>query len=226
MRVLLVEDHRDLAANIVEFLESEGHEVDYAADGLEGLRLATRHRFDVIVLDLGLPGLDGTDLCRRLRTETRSAVPVLMLTARDTERDTLKGFDAGADDYLVKPFSFAVLAARLEALRRRSAGAVAGQLRVADLVLDLHTRSARRGDRKLELTPSGLRLLEKLMAASPGVVSREDVEYALWGDQMPDSEGALRTHVHSLRQAVDRDAPVKLLHTVHGIGYRLGTDDT
>lgn len=225
MRLLLIEDSPDLAANIVEFLESEGHVLDYAADGQVGLRLAQAHRHDAIVLDVGLPGLDGVALCRRLREEDRSAVPILMLTARDTERDTLIGFHAGADDYLTKPFSLAVLDARLRALQRRSQGAVSGLLRVADLVLDLRLRNARRGERMLDLPPSSLRLLERLMAASPGLVSRQEAEFALWGDQPPDNDGALRTQIHALRQAVDRDETVKLVHTVHGLGYRIGIAD-
>lgn len=222
MRVLLIEDNHDLAANLGEFLESESHSVDYASDGLIGLYLAQTNSYDVVVLDLGLPGLDGIDVCKQLRRESRSALPILILTARDSERDTISGLDAGGDDYLVKPVSLAVLGARLRALQRRSTGSVGGQLQVADLILDLHIRTARRGLRKLDLTPSGFRLLERLMAASPALVSRQDVEYLLWGDQPPDNDGALRTHIHSLRQAVDKDESVKLLHTVHGLGYRLG----
>lgn len=225
MRVLLIEDNHDLAANIGEFLEGEGHSVDYAADGPSGLRLATTASHDAIVLDLGLPGLDGVELCRRLRQQRRSAVPILMLTARDTERDTLLGLDAGADDYLTKPCSLAVLEARLRSLQRRSRGTVTGKLRVADLELDLHTHSCRRAGRELELPRSSVRLLELLMSASPGVVSRADVEYALWGDDPPDNTGALRTQIHALRQVIDRGHELKLLHTVHGVGYRIAAAD-
>lgn len=225
LRVLLVEDQHDLAANIGEFLQAEHHRVDFAADGPTGLHLAQGQIYDVIVLDLGLPGMDGLELCRRLREEQRSAVPVLMLTARDTERDALAGFAAGADDYLTKPFSLALLDARLRALHRRHHGAVAGRLQVLDLVLDLHRRCAWRGDRRLDLTPSGLRLLERLMSASPAPVSRDDVEFLLWGDHPPDNDGALRTHIHALRQAVDRDHPLKLIRTVHGLGWAIGGQD-
>ena len=225
MRVLLIEDNHDLAANIGEFLEGEGHSVDYAADGPSGLRLATTTSHDVIVLDLGLPGLDGVELCRQLRQQRRSSVPVLMLTARDTERDTLLGLDAGADDYLTKPCSLAVLEARLRSLQRRSRGTVTGILRVADLELDLLTHSCRRAGQELELPKSSARLLELLMTASPGVVSRADVEYVLWGDDPPDNTGALRTQIHALRQVIDRDHGVKLVHTVHGVGYRIAVTD-
>lgn len=225
MRVLLIEDNQDLAANIGEFLESRQHIVDYAADGLTGLRLASSQPYDVLVLDIGLPGLDGLALCRRLREDLRNAVPVLMLTARDTERDKLAGFDTGTDDYLTKPFSLPELQARLIALQRRAQGLSSGLLRVADLELDTRSRIGRRAGKRLDLTPTGLKLLERLMAASPNLLTRQEVETTIWGDDPPDSDAALRAHIHALRQAVDRDHATKLLHTAHGLGYRLGVDD-
>lgn len=224
MHVLLVEDNRDLAANVGEFLESRGCVVDYAADGLTGLHLAVTHRYDALVLDLGLPGIDGLALCRRLREDARSDVPVLMLTAKDTERDKLAGFEIGADDYLVKPFSLAELHARLKALGRR-AGSHAELLQIADLSFDVRTLIVRRGGQRVNLTPAGLKLLEKLMRASPGVLSRRDAERAIWGEDPPESEAALRGHIHALRQALDQGFEPKLLHTVHGVGYRLAPDD-
>ena len=166
MHILLVEDNRDLAANVGEFLESRGHVVDYAADGLTGLHLAATNRYDALVLDLGLPGIDGLALCKRLREDARSNVPVLMLTAKDTERDKLTGFEVGTDDYLVKPFSLAELHARLKALARR-AESRAEVLQVADLSFDVRTLIVRRGGQRVELTPAGLKLLEKLMRHSP-----------------------------------------------------------
>lgn len=226
LHLLLIEDNADLAANVGEFLESRGHTVDYAADGLTGLHLAAVNRYDAIVLDLGLPGMDGVDLCRRLRTDAQEFVPILMLTARNTERDKLAGFEVGADDYMTKPFSSPELLARLHALARRASGfAKSRTLSVADLTLNLDTLVARRGERRLELTPSALRLLQHLMAASPRVLTRAEVERILWGDDPPDGDTALRGHIHALRQAVDRDEPVKLVHTIHGIGYRLAVDD-
>lgn len=224
MRILLIEDSHDLAANIGEYLEQHGHVVDYAGDGLSGLHLAAVNPYDALVLDINLPGVDGLTLCRRLRADAHSAVPVLMLTARDTERDMLTGFEAGADDYLTKPFSLAELDARLKALGRRS-GRAQQALAVADLSFDPGTLIVRRGERRLALTPAGLKLLEALMRASPGVVSRSDAERALWGEDPPESEAALRGHIHALRAAVDVPPAPKLLHTVHGIGYRLALDD-
>jgi DNA-binding response OmpR family regulator len=226
MKLLLVEDHADLAANVGEFLESRGHQVDYAADGLSGLHLAAVNAYDAIILDLGLPGLDGVAVCRRLREDARNPVPILMLTARGAERDKLAGFEVGADDYLTKPFSSPELLARLQALIRRASGFAAARiLEVADLTLNLDTLIVRRGERRLELTPSALRLLQHLMAASPRVLNRSEVERILWGDDPPDSDAALRAHIHALRQVIDRNHSVKLLHTVHGVGYRLAQDD-
>lgn len=224
MHLLIIEDNADLAANIGEYLEKRGHVADYAGDGLTGLHLAAVNRYDAVILDLNLPALDGVSLCRRLRQDGESTVPLLMLTARDTEQDKISGLDAGADDYLTKPFSLAELEARLRALARRTR-AGSEVLRVADLSYDLRTLTARRGARRLELTPAAGRLLEALMRRSPGVLSRAAAERAIWGDAPPDSDAALRGHVHLLRRAMDEGEAVKLLHTLHGIGYRLGPDD-
>lgn len=224
MYILLIEDHQDLAANLGEYLEQHGEIVDYAADGLSGLHLAAVNAYDAIVLDLNLPGIDGLSLCKRLRTDAQRSTPILMLTARDTERDKLAGFDVGADDYLTKPFSLPELRARLKVLSRRAGRAHDKQLSIADLQFDTGTLVARRNGRRLELTPTGLKLLELLMRASPAVVGRRGVERAIWGETPPDSDAALRGHIHALRTAVDQNAAVKLLHTIHGVGYRMGED--
>jgi DNA-binding response OmpR family regulator len=224
MNILLIEDSADLSANIGEFLESRNLVVDYAHDGLCGLHLAAVNNYDVVILDLNLPGLDGITLCQRLREGSRSDIPVLMLTARDTEQDKLKGFDAGADDYLTKPFSLLELLARLKALTRRTSGP-SGLLEVADLSFDPKTLSVKRGGRRIELTPIGLGLLEQLMRASPSVVSRALIERTVWGDDPPESDAALRGHIHALRSAIDKDNEPKLVHTVHGMGYRLALSD-
>ncbi len=220
MHVLLIEDSLDLSANVGEFLESRGHVVDYARDGAKGLQLASSDSYDAVILDLGLPGLDGLSLCRRLRETSRKDVPLLMLTARDTEADKLLGFDAGADDYLTKPFSLLELLARLKAIVRRTTRSK-GVLQVADLTFDLRTLLVRRGERVISLAPTAMRILEQLMRASPGVVTREQIERTVWGSDPPESDAALRGHIFSIRGAVDADSEVKLLHTVHGIGYRL-----
>jgi DNA-binding response OmpR family regulator len=224
MHVLLIEDNHDLAANICEYLQGRGHVMDAAADGVTGLHLAVVNAYDAIVLDVMLPGVDGLALCRRLRQDARKNTPVLMLTARDTLGDKLQGFEAGADDYLVKPFSLEELEARLQALVRRTRHSTTNRLQVADLVLDLDTLEAHRAGHLLSLTPIGIKLLTLLMRESPRVVTRRQVEQALWGDEPPDSD-AVRAHVYALRTAIDRPFPVKLLHTVHSTGYRLAVPD-
>jgi DNA-binding response OmpR family regulator len=221
MYLLVVEDNPDLAANIGEYLEEKGHIVDYAADGPTGLSLASCNSYDALILDLFLPGLDGLSVCQRLRTVNRITTPILMLTARDQERDKLAGFEAGADDYVSKPFSLAELLARLTALVRRAQGMKPPKLKVADLELDTQTLQAYRGKRRIELTPTGLKLLEHFLRVYPAVVTRSDMERLLWGDNPPDNDATLRAHIHALRAAIDQDSPIRLLHTVHGIGYRL-----
>jgi DNA-binding response OmpR family regulator len=220
MHLLLIEDSLDLSANVGEFLESRGNTVDYARDGMQGLRLAGGEGYDAVILDLGLPGLDGLTLCRRLRDNARRDIPIVMLTARDTEADKLSGFDAGADDYVTKPFSLLELQARLKALVRRASGS-RGALQVADLTFDLRTLLIRRGSRAIALAPTGMRILEQLMRASPGIVTREQIERTVWGDDPPGTDAALRGHILIIRNIVDSETEPKLLHTVHGIGYRL-----
>ena len=220
MHLLIIEDNLDLSANVGEFLESRGNTVDYARDGTQGLQLASSEGYDAVILDLGLPGLDGLTLCRRLRDTARRDVPIVMLTARDTEADKLSGFDAGADDYVTKPFSLLELQARLKALVRRASGS-RGVLQVTDLTFDLRTLLIKRGARAITLAPTGMRILEQLMRASPGVVTREQIERTVWGDDPPGTDAALRGHILIIRNAVDAEGETKLLHTVHGIGYRL-----
>ena len=223
MRALIVEDNADLAANIGDFLEARGHQVDFAADGLTGLHLAATNPYDVIILDLMLPGIDGPRLAERLRRDAENDVPILMLTARDTLDDKLAGFAAGADDYLVKPFALEELGVRLDAITRR--GAMRRRnLQVGDLELDVGTRVARRAGQKLNLNPTGFQLLRILMEGFPDVVPRRELEAVVWGDEPPDSD-ALRTHIYHLRQVVDRPFEKKILETVHSVGYRLTDDD-
>ena len=225
MRILVIEDHPDLAANVGDYLSAQGHTVDFAADGPTGLSRALADGIDVIVLDRLLPGLDGASLCRRLRGQG-IATPVLMLTALDAISDRVDGLSAGADDYLVKPFAMSELSARLAALHRRASGQVADQLlRVADLECDPGTAEVRRAGRTLTLTRAERRLLELLLRRSPRLVTRAELERALWGDDAPDGD-VLRAHLHNLRAAVDKPFPVKLIHTVHGEGYRLAVLDS
>jgi DNA-binding response OmpR family regulator len=220
MHLLLIEDHRDIAANIAEYFEARGETVDYAADGDSGLVMALAGNYDAIVLDLMLPGLDGLSLCRRLRQSGRAGIPILMLTAKDLLADKIEGFEAGADDYLVKPFSLVELDARLKALLRRASPQEPRTLNVGDLRFDLDTLEAERGGERLKLNPTTRRILVMLMQNANRVVARAELERELWGEQPPEGD-FLRAHMHALRTAIDKNFPVKLLQTVHGIGYRL-----
>ncbi len=219
-RILVVEDNKDILVNTLDYLSLKGYDVDCARDGLTGLHLATTGYHDLIVLDLMLPGLDGYQLCRRLREEACLATPIIMVTARDTLPDRLQGFAAGADDYLLKPFALAELAARIEAVLRRAQGQGVRELRVGDLQLNLDTLEVRREGVLLKVHPVGMKLLRTLMQKSPAVVRREVLEAVVWGDNIPDGD-SLRSHVHLLRQAIDKPFNHTLLHTVHKSGYRL-----
>ncbi|MGD8764364.1 MAG: response regulator transcription factor [Desulfobacteraceae bacterium] len=220
IRILIVEDNPDIAENIAEYLELQGHVLDFAMDGIGGLHLALTEDYDAIILDIMLPGMDGLIFCRKLREEGGKQTPVLMLTARDTLSDKLEGFDAGADDYLVKPFELAELGARIHALVRRADHATPQRLRVADLEIDLGKMLVQRAGRPIELNRACLKILTILMQASPNVVSRKDIEHALWRDMPPGSD-ALRSHIYALRRAIDKPFNYPLIHTVHGIGYKL-----
>lgn len=219
--VLLVEDNRNISEMVGEYLERRGFGVDYAADGADGYRLAGENSYDVIVLDLMLPRMDGLEVCRRLRAEAKVSTPVLMLTARDTLDDKVRGLEAGGDDYLVKPFAIQELEARIRALIRRDRRQVSTEvLKVGDLVLDTATLRVTRNGRELTVSPIGLKLLTILMRESPRVVSRRDIEREIWGDALPDSD-TLRSHLYNLRKSIDKPFERQLLHTIHSAGYRL-----
>ena len=220
MRILIIEDQPEILQNIADYLELKGYLVDCAYDGLGGLHLALTQPFDLIILDLMLPGMDGITLCQRLRQEARLQTPIIMLTARDSVEDKLTGFRAGADDYLVKPFSLPELHARIEAVLRRGQAGMQNLLEIGDLSYDMNSLTVTRQGKTIKLSPIGLKLLEKLMKSSPHVVRREILEELLWGEALPGSD-SLRSHIHTLRQAIDKPFDSSLLHTVHGIGFCL-----
>ena len=220
MRILVIEDNRDILANVLDYLELKGFVVDCAQDGLSGLHLAATEHYDLIVLDIMLPGIDGYQVCKRLRDDAGRDTPIIMLTARDALNDRLQGLGAGADDYLIKPFALSELVARIEAILRRSQGSRKQKLQVGDLQYDLDTLQATRAGQSLRLNPIGHKLLTILMQRSPAVVRREQLEEALWGEDVPDSD-SLRSHIHQLRQVLDKPFDKPLLHTVHGVGFRL-----
>lgn len=223
IRILIVEDNPDIAENIADYLEGRGHTLDFAMDGIGGLHLAITQEYDAIVLDVMLPKMDGLTFCRKLRKEGGKQTPVLMLTARDTLDDKLEGFDAGADDYLVKPFALEELAARLSALVRRSE-VTSQQLRVADLELDMGKMKVCRSGKEIKLNRICMKIIQILMQAYPNAVKRTDLEHALWGDMPPGSD-ALRSHMYALRNAIDKPFDIPLIQTIHGLGYRLVDSD-
>jgi len=219
--LLLVEDHKDLAEAVGAYLESSGFTMDYAYDGLSALHLASTENYDAIILDIMLPGIDGLEICARLRKDVRLSTPILMLTARDQLDDKLQGFQQGADDYLVKPFDMPELEARLNALIRRQRGELDEAIyQVADLRLDTRTMQVTRQSQVIQLSPTCLRILRILMRESPKLVTREQLEKELWGDLTPDSD-ALRSHVYKLRKAIDKPFNQALLETQQGLGLRL-----
>jgi len=223
MNILLIEDNRDLATNMFDYFEAKGHAMDLAADGISGLHFAATNQYDVLILDLMLPGIDGLTLCRRLR-ESGRLTPILMLTARDSLDDKIAGLEAGADDYVVKPFSLREVEARLLALVRRAQVREAGSvLKVGNLSFDTGTFKVTRGERSIELPPVPLKLLEILMRQSPRVLPREEIERAIWGDSPPDSD-ALRAHLYILRSAIDKQADKPLIKTLRGIGYQISDE--
>jgi len=223
LRVLVIEDNADIAANIHDFLEGEGIVVEGARDGIGGLYLAQTLSLDVVVLDLMLPGMDGFSVCQKLR-ETGYDTPILMLTARDTLPDKLKGFRMGTDDYLVKPFALPELLARLRALQQRGRLVRNQLLQLADLELNLGTMEVVRAGKKLILNKVCYQILRILMEASPNLVTREQLMDRVWGDQPPGSD-SLRSHVYNLRQVVDKPFASALIKTHRGLGYRMVVPD-
>jgi DNA-binding response OmpR family regulator len=227
MKILLVEDNKNLALNICDYLESQGYVIDYAADGITALNLVLTQTFDVILLDIMMPGMNGFSVCQKLRDNNGIATPIIMLTAKDTEEDVLKGFSVGTDDYLIKPFSLPELEARIIALVRRAKRALgrSENLVVADLEYNPDTMSFKRGDDPLSLMPVPRKILILLMQNANRVVSRREIEQEIWNDDPPDSE-ALRSHIYSIRSEINRHSSVNLLHTIRGAGYLIGEPDT
>ena len=220
MRILVVEDEPRLAGLLERSLEEEGHAVDVSGNGEEALDWVRVADYEAIVLDVMLPGMDGLAVCRRLRAE-RVRTPILLLTARDAIADRVAGLDAGADDYLVKPFAFAELAARLRALARRPAEPQETVLRVGDLALDPATRRVWRGDREVSLSNKEFRILEVLLRHRGQVVTRGMIAERVWDYDFPNATNVIDVHVRALRRKLDDPYPGTLIQTVRGAGYRL-----
>ena len=218
LRLLIVEDDKALAASIGEWFALDGHTCDYATDGRIALELISQAQFDVILLDLSLPRIDGLEVARRMR-QSGNTTPVLMLTARDAIEDRVIGLDSGADDYVVKPFALNEVAARVRVLSRRRLGDVQ-RLQIGSLELLIDERRAVREGLEIDLSPIGWRLLETLARWSPLPVDRRSLCFAVWGDEPP-HENNLKVQMFKLRKAIDKPFETPLIHTVKGGGYRL-----
>jgi len=223
MKLLIVEDEARMIELLRKGLAEEGHLITCASDGAEGLALAKAYEFDVIILDVMMPKLSGYDLAKRLREE-KVKTPILMLTARDSVPDVVRGLNLGADDYMTKPFSFEELVARLRAVKRRALIAEDTHLRVADLTLDPASREVLRGDKRLSLTRTEYSLLERLMYRAGKVVSRRALIESVWGFDRDIEENTLDAFMHLLRNKIDSPGQSKLIHTVRGVGYMVRSD--
>lgn len=225
MRILVVEDEPKVADALREGLETEGYEVEIARTGEEGFFLVNAQTFDLVILDLMLPGRDGLEVLRTLR-QRGLQTPVLILTARDAVEDRVTGLDCGADDYLVKPFAFAELLARIRALLRRGRTDQVLRLKTADLEMDLVTRRVSRGGRPLNLTPREFELLEYLLRYRNQVVSREMLARDVWHERSRATplDNVIDVHIARLRKKIDHGSPGKLIHTIRGVGFMLGKD--
>jgi len=223
MRILLAEDERKVAEHVRAGLAAEGYSVDVASDGDEALWLAEAHAYDALVLDVMMPALDGFSVVRQLRRK-QIFTPVIFLTARSEVEDRVRGLDAGADDYLTKPFSIAELLARLRALLRRQRTQPSNTLRLADLELNLITHEASRAGEKIELTRREFALLEFLFSASPRVVSRAAITEHVWDQHFDSETNVVNVYIKMLRRKIDRPELKPLIHTVRGVGFALRED--
>jgi two-component system, OmpR family, copper resistance phosphate regulon response regulator CusR len=220
VRILLVEDNRRLSDSLRMILQEDGYAVDTAYDGIDGEEAGMISGYDVIILDIMLPGKDGLEVCRELRNR-RVNTPVLMLTARDALEDRVIGLDSGADDYLVKPFEVDELRARIRALLRRESSGKSGLLNIADLELDPATHTVRRGGQPIELTAKEFSLLEYMMRHPNHLITREMAEEHLWSYDHVIASNVVDVYIRRLRRKIDDPCPVKLLETMRGAGYRI-----
>jgi DNA-binding response OmpR family regulator len=224
LSVLVVEDHPIIARQIVEFLDGLGWQTDHAATGALAVALAVHNTYDVILLDLNLPDLDGLDVCRQIKAQAARSTPVMMLTARDAFEDKARGFNGGADDYVTKPFDLRELALRCEALARRGALHIDQVMTIGQLTLDLRERRALWRGAPLALTHTGFKILVALCGAHPRSVSRSAMLHLLWGAEPPDSD-ALKSHLYALRKQLDLAGAPGLIVTIPQLGYRLQAAD-
>ena len=224
MRILLIEDERKVASFVARALREKSYAVDIAESGEKGLEMAIGAPYDAILLDIRLPGMDGIAVCRQMREEGVET-PILMLTARVLVEERVQGLNAGADDYLTKPFALAELEARVRALIRRGFGKAAATLRYADLELDRRRRRAKRGELTISLTSREFALLEFLMLRAPDAVTRTEIVEHVWDCHFDSETNLVEVYINRLRQKIDQGRGTKLIRTVHGFGYCLGTEE-
>jgi DNA-binding response OmpR family regulator len=218
--ILVVEDQQSIAQNIADFMEYKGHVLDFATQGDQGLDLALTHHYDLVILDLNLPVMDGLEVCKKIREQASHHVPIIMLTARDSIDDKISGFTLGADDYLTKPFSLEELEVRCFALSRRHLLQDNHILTLDQLIIDRKSQHVTRSGKSLELHSMGYRILSILAEAYPQVVSRSKLSQKLWGDEPTESD-ALRSHIYQLRNILDKPFDYPMIKTMHGIGFVL-----
>ncbi len=222
MKILVIEDNVTIAKQLVDFLSAHAWSVDYAHSGKQGVSLVLSQVFDVVLLDLNLPDIDGLEVCRQIKQDADTVPAILMLTARDAFEDKAEGFHLGADDYLTKPFDLRELALRCQALARRQELHQPKIISVGELNLDNSSKSATRQGQALKLTSTGFTILKALVMAHPNPVSRGELIHRIWGDELPDSD-ALKSHIYSLRNSVDKPFDKPLIKTVLNVGYKLDT---
>ncbi len=224
LQILIVEDQLNIARNIADYLEAKGHVLDFATQGQQGLELALNNHYDLVILDLNLPVMDGLAVCQQLREKSATHIPILMLTARDSIDDKVAGFTVGADDYLTKPFSLQELEVRCLALSRRHLLQTEDVITIGPLQLNRKLKTAKRDGQALNLNSMGYRILAILVEAYPQVVSRSQLSQKLWGDEPTESD-ALRSHVYQLRSVLDKPFAYALLKTRHGVGFVLDSSE-
>ena len=220
MHILIIEDEKQLCQSIAEGLRMDGYEADTCFDGDEGLELCLVENYDLILLDLNLPGVDGLEILRQFR-ESNTSTPVLILSARGQIQDKVEGLDLGANDYLTKPFHFEELMARIRVMIRRSHGKVSNQLQIADLILDVNAHTVKRNNNFIELSAKEFAILEYMMQNSGIVLSREKLETHIWNYDYQGASNMIDVYIRYLRIKIDKDYENKLIHTVRGVGYMI-----
>ena len=220
MKILIVDDNYDVSETIADYLELEGMTIDCAYHGEAAINLIQRNHYDVIIMDIMMPKLDGISATKKLREEYLCGAPILFLTAKDTLEDKVSAFEVGGDDYLLKPFAMQELTLRIRALASRGARQDIGTLEFADISFDIRTEQATRNNKPLKLNKTQIKILKLLLKNAPGLVTKAEIIDSIWGDDPPDSD-ALRSHIYGLRIALDKGFADSRLETVHGQGYRL-----